>query len=173
MASNLFSGLLSPSALVIRDQEDGTIQVKGLKAVRVHIKLTSSAMRHMREDGTTIVDSRIIQPSSAVVEALCPDAATFKQVNNLLMDRANFYSVSSKGVILNNMMAEAEQVSQSPEVISAIPVRMSFKQVISKEVLPLLVASSADSTLVDRGMSLLSTAKNTVTDVYSKIKSVF
>lgn len=173
MASNLFSGLLSPSALVIRDQEDGTIQVKNLKTIRVHIRLTSAAMRHMREDGSTIVDSRIIQPSSAIVEALCPDAATFKQVNNLLMDRANFYSISSKGVLLNNMMAEAEQVSQTPEVMSAIPVRLSFKQVLSKEVLPLVVESSSDSTLVDRGMSLLSTATKSVNDIYSKIKSIF
>ncbi len=173
MASNIFSGLLAPSAFIVRDEEDGSIQIKGLKVSRVQIRLMSAAMRHMKEDGTTIVDSRIIQPSTVTVEAFCPDAATLKQVNNLLLDRANFYSVSSKGVILNNMMAEAQQISQTSEVISAVPVRLSFRQVVSKNIDPLIVAQSADSTLVDRGMSLLSNATKTVTDVFSKIKSAF
>lgn len=173
MAGNLFSGFLSPAALVIRDEESGEVQAKDLKPVRVQIRLTSTAQRHMREDGSTIVDSRIIQPSSVVIEALCPDSATMKQVNNLLMDRSFFYSVSSKGVILNNMMAESELITQSPDVMSAVPIRISMKQVLSKEVKPLIVAQSADSTLVDRGMSLLSNAKSTVTDIYSKIRSVF
>lgn len=173
MASNIFSGLLSPSAFIIRDEEDGTIQVKGLKVVRVQIHLNSTAHRHMKEDGTTIVDSRVIQPSTATVEAICPDADTLKQVNNLLLDRANFYSISSKGVILNNMMAEAEQISQTPDMTSAVPIRLSLRQVVSKNTDPLIVAQSSDSTLVDRGMSLLSNATKTVTDVFSKIKSVF
>ncbi len=173
MASNLISSFLAPSALVIKDAESGDVQVKGLKVGRVHIKLISAAMRHMKEDGSTIVDSRIIQPSTVTVEAFCPDSATLKQVNNLLMDRANFYSVSSKGVILNNMMVEADQASQSPDMISAVPIRIAFKQVVSKNIKPLIVAQSADSTLIDRGRSLLSSATQTVNEVYSKIKSVF
>jgi hypothetical protein len=173
MAENIISSFLAHSALVIKDVESGDVQAKGLKVGRVHIKLISSAMRHMKEDGSTIVDSRIIQASTVTIEAFCPDSATLKQVNNLLMDRANFYSVSSKGFILNNMMVEADQVSQTAEMISAVPIRIAFKQVVSKNIQAIIVAQSADSTLVDRGRSLLSSAAQTVNDLYSKINSVF
>ena len=173
MALDLLSSFLAPSALVIKDSESGSIQVRNLKVVRVHVKLASSAMKHMREDGSTIVDCRIIQPATINIEAFCPDEATVNQLNNLLNDRANFYSVSSKGVILNNMMVEANQIRQTPDVMSAAPVRIAFRQVISKNVKPLIVAQSSDSTLTDRGMALLGSTTQTVTGIYGKIKGFF
>lgn len=173
MAENLISGFLSPSALVIKDAEDGTIQAKNLKISRVHIKLSSNAMKHMLEDGSTVVDSRIIMPSTITIDAFCPDAETVKQLNNLLMDRINFYTVSSKGITLENMMMEADQATQSADIMSAVPVRISMRQVISSNIEAVVVAQPSDSTLVDRGRALLSTATKSVTDVYNKIAGIF
>lgn len=174
MASNILSSFLAQSAFAIRSESvSGAAVAKNLKISRIQIKLSAKAMRHMLEDGTTVVDSRIIQPSSMNIESFCPDQDTLNQVNNLLNDRSNFYSVSSKGIVLNQMMIDNEQIRQSPEFMSATPIRISFKQVLTKYTEPVIVSQSTDSSLIDRGMTIISTASKSVSDLYNSIQTLF
>jgi hypothetical protein len=158
MATNLITSLFAQAALVIRNatMPNGAIAA-GLKPIKVNMKFTSTPMRHMKEDGTTIVDARIIQPTNITIDAYCPDLSTATQINNLLSDRSSFYSVSSKGLFVDQMMVDGEQIKQSPDVMSATPIRIALRQVLTKNTQPIVFAQSTDASLIDRGMTLLNT----------------
>jgi hypothetical protein len=69
------------------------------------------------------------------------------------------------------MMVDNEQIKQTPEVLSAAPVTISFKQVLVQNVPPIIVAQPADSSLIDQGMHFLNSVKQTVSGLYSSTVS--
>lgn len=183
MANDIISSFFSSSTLKIK-RVDGAASgnvvrvsrpfvAPDLKTVRVTIQLSAAAMRHMREDGATIVDSKVIQPTSLDIEGYCQDINSLGQVNAILLDRTAVYSITSKGLTFDNMMCDTQQIYQSPDVMSAIPIRMRFRQIPSKSVSPIVVAQSADASIVSRGMNLLSSATKSVNDIYTSIASKF
>jgi hypothetical protein len=147
----------------------GGISAKGLKVSKVNIKLTSTALRHMKEDGTTIVDARILKPTTITVETFCPDLNTQEQVDKILKDRGNYYLIQSKGLSFSMMLLDHERISQTANMLSAAPVSLSFKQVI----MPVIDVAShpADSDLINRGMTAINKVTTSVTDLYSKVSS--
>lgn len=173
MATNFISSFFSSAAFKLTNSTTGATAADGLKVSRVHIKLSSIPMRHMKEDGSTIIDSRIIQPTSVQMEAFCETLESFAKLNAVALDRSTFYSITSKGLTFENMLLENEQISQNPEVMSALPVKLSFKQVLTKSVKPIVFSQSADASLISRGMNLLSTAKTSATDLFNSISSKF
>lgn len=173
MATSLISSFLSKAALTITNDLTGESVADGIKPVRVSIKLTSQSMRHMLEDGSTIVDARIIQPTTVTIDGFCQDQNAINKVNTILMDRSSVYSVSSKGVIVDQMMAESEHIKQSPEHMSAVPIRLAFKQVITKESKPVVFAHASDSSIIDRGMTILNSVAQSASDLFSSISKFF
>ena len=169
MANSIISSFLAQSPFSIKNSQSGTVMANGLRILRVSIKLSSAPMRHMKEDGTSIVDFRILQPSSVSIDAFCPDASTIDQVTNLLVDRSNLYTITSKGVILDQMMVDVEQIKQSPDIMSSTPIRITFKSILTKNAKPVVTAQSANSSLIDRGMTILNQATTTVTDLFSSV----
>lgn len=166
MATNLTTSLFSQAALVIKNATTpGKAIAPSLKPIRVNMKFTSMPMRHMKEDGSTIVDVRIIHPTTITIDAYCPDLDTATQINNLLLDRSSFYSISSKGLFVDQVMLDGEQIKQSPDVMSATPIRLAFKQVLTEETQPIVFAQSTDASLIDRGMTLLNKATNSATNL--------
>ncbi len=173
MANNIVSSFFSSSSLKFTNATTGAVVAKDFKPSSVVIKLSSSPMRHMKEDGTTVVDARIIQPTVVFIEGFCEGLDPLSKINAILEDRASFYTITSKGLVLSNMLCETEQIQQSPDMLSAMPVRLVFKQTISKLVKPLVVSQSADASIISRGMNLLSTASKSVSDLYSSVASKF
>lgn len=171
--ADIVSSFFSSAAFKLKNSTTGATAAEGLRVSRVHIRLPSTPMRHMKEDGSTIIDSRIIQPTSVQMEAYCETLDSFSKLNAVLLDRSTFYSIASKGLSFDNMLLENEQVSQSQDVISALPVKLSFKQVLTKKITPIVFAQSADASLISRGMNLLSTAQTSVAGLFSSISSKF
>lgn len=167
MADNILSVFFDKAMFVIGGF--GGSKATALKISKVSAKFVSMPMRHMKEDGTTVVDVRILKPTTVVVETMCPDLDTQKQVNDILMDRNNFYFITSKGLVIDNLMLDHEQIRQTAEVLSASPISLSFKQVITPTIE--VTAQSADSSLLNRGMMALNSATQTVTGLYSKASS--
>jgi hypothetical protein len=152
--SDILSHLITPAMFTI----NGGIDAASLKISKVNIKYTSKPMRHMKEDGSTIVDARIIQPVHVEVEGFCPDLDTQNQVNNIMLNRDILYNIDSKGLHIRNMMLEGETVSQTSQVLSAAPVKLSFKEVLVRNVIPIVTGQSGDASLVDHGMSAVKDA---------------
>jgi hypothetical protein len=166
MPNSIASSIFAQAALVIKNSTTpGKAIATNLKPIRVHIRFTSTPMRHMKEDGTTIVDARMIQPTNITIDAYCPDLSTADQVNSILVDRSSFYSVSSKGLFVDQLMVDGEQIKQSPDATSATPTKITFKQVLTKNTQPIVFAQSTDATMIDRGMTLLNGAAGSATSL--------
>lgn len=171
MANNIITSFFSSSSLKINRKSTGEDVAGTLKVLRVSVKLSASALRHMKEDGSTVVDSRVIEPAMVAIEVFCQNLDSYRIVDKILMDRTSLYKVTSKGLIFDNMMCETERVSQSADAMSAMPVSIVFKQALSKSTNPVVFSQSADASVVARGMNLLESAKKTVGEVYESIAS--
>lgn len=167
MATNLISAITADAPL--RIQRNGTDVAKGIATSRVILRLTSNPLRHMREDGSTIVDSRIIMPALVMIEAFAPDNGTAGQIGDALSDRSNLYSVTSKGIKVNDVLLENVQIKQVPEALSAIPMRISFKQVLTKISAQKITAQASDASVIDRGITFINQSTQTVTTLFNKI----
>jgi hypothetical protein len=71
------------------------------------------------------------------------------------------------------MRVESENVSQSSEVLSAAPIHLTFKQMLVQNQDPVVFAQAADSSLIDRGMAILSDAGDTVSSLAGRIGGIF
>jgi hypothetical protein len=171
MTQNILSSLLSKASfsLVIRDT--GLVTCSSLKVSRVGIKLDSIAQRHKQESGTTFVDSRVLRAIVVSVDCFCPDIDTLSQVNEVLNDRSQLYTITSKGLIIDYMRLDKEEIHQTPEVLSASPLRLMFKQVLAQYQTQTIYAQSGDVPIISRGLAILSTAEQGVTGLASTVAS--
>src|SRR6185503_20744839 len=106
MAQTILSSLLSPSSLsIVSSNSDLSLDIaSSLKVARVGIRLCSYVMRHMREDGNTIVDARIIQPTKIEIDVFCQSIDDLAMVNSVMLDRNSTYTIKLRGLIFDNMM---------------------------------------------------------------------
>lgn len=173
MPSNILSSLLSKPSLSLVSSLTGIDTAATLKVKSVRIKYTSRVMRHMREDGTSIVDVRIIQPTGAELEIFCQTLDDLAIVNSVILDRSGVYTMKSRGLIVQNMMAEGEQIKQSADMISASPVRLTLSQLITQDaqlVTP-QVAQPADSSVIDQGIQSLNTVVSGVQGLVANVQT--
>ena len=162
MANSILSSLLSSPTLSIVSSQTGLDAATNFNVVRVGFKFRARTMRHMREDGTTIVDARIVQPARVEIDVICATLDDLTQANAVLLDRTGVYKVTSKGIVLKNMMAEEEVIKQSSEMISASPVRLTMKQVLTQDnSAPPQVEQPADSSMLDRGIQVINSVTQT------------
>ncbi|ABL96836.1 hypothetical protein BcepF1.105 [Burkholderia phage BcepF1] len=175
MASSILSSLFSQASFRITDETTTFSRdvAKGLKIRRVTIRYVSTTHEHRREDGSTIVDARTIQPTLLTVEAIAPDLDTLSQITNVAADRNGVYRVTTKGVILPTMRIESQSIRQSSDMLSASPVQLQFKQMLVQGRQPIVFAQGADSSLIDRGMAILTSAKETISDIAGRIQGAF
>lgn len=169
MAENILSSLLSVAAFSITNATTGAVVAPNLAVKKVGIRYSSKNMTHQLEDGSTIVDQRIIVPSGMVVEAYCPDIDTVDAINALLLDRSAMYTINSKGIIIQNTMADSDNFRQNAEMLSATPIRIRFKQQLIQGVAPVVCSQSADSSVLDRGIQLLSSSSQSVSGFFSTL----
>ena len=170
MANSILSSLFSKTSF--RAETMAGVQViRGIKIKKVSARFTSSVPRHMREDGVSIVDTRIIKGAVITVEAICPSIDEVEQVIALAADRETLYRVTSKGVVFDNVMVQATSNMQSQEMLSSAPFQITFKQLLLQNVLPVAVSQAADSTTVDRGIQILNSARETAQNLAESVKS--
>lgn len=170
MALNLLS-LISASPSFSIKGSNGDLASQ-LKISRVSIKLTSTALRHTKEDGSSVVDSRIINPTSVSLDGICPDQSTLTATLTAASGNNLLYTITSRGVIVKNLMIEDHQLKQSADMTSGAPVRISFKELMTRSSAVKVMAQAADASLIDKGMSLLSNPAQTVSDLAAKIKGI-
>lgn len=163
MPTSILASAFAQPSFSLTDQILGARVAPNMKIRHMSIRYSSRAMRHKREDGTSIVDARIIQPTRVMVECIAPDTATLEQITNVANDRANFYSITSRGLVFQYMRVQREQISQQHEFLTATPIKLVFVQQLVEFVQPVIFAQSSDSSLIDRGYTMLGQAAASVT----------
>ncbi|WGN90790.1 tail fiber protein [Burkholderia phage vB_BglM_WTB] len=173
MAQSILSSLLSQAAFKLVNQTTGAGAATGLKVAHVTIHMRSTVHRHQREDGLTLVDARTILATEVTVDGFASDLSALDGLNVALANRNDMFTLTTKGVVLSPMRVDGLSIVQRPDVLSAAPVRMSFKQALAPNDATRTFAQAADSSLVDRGIAFLTATKQSVTDLYSKVSSIF
>lgn len=171
MANSIVSTLLGTNPFVIYNQSTKATTNLEVKVVNVSIKLSAEPQRQTMEDGSTKTDSKTVRPIRMTADVICPDINALTQVNSILSDRSSLYQITSRGLIFQNMMVDSEFIRQAPDMLSATPVRMSFKQILIENVSPIIFANQSDSSIIERGISALNKATETVTDLFGKVST--
>jgi hypothetical protein len=172
--SGILSSFNSKVSFSIMNEITKAIVAPNLKIIRVKIRYRSSNMNHRMENGSYLVDSRIILPATMDIDAICPDLDTQSQLTLLLKDNSSFYLIRSKGIVMDTMMIDQEGFDESSESMSANPVKLRFKQQLVGGFDPVMAATPSqpsDSSVIDQGFSMLSAASGTVGGLYSSVSS--
>ena|SRR5271165_7003574 len=167
MAASILSSPTSKVSFSILNEMKYTYALPNLKILAVKIRYSSNNMRHRMENGSYLVDSRIIIPMTIDVTALCPDINTQNQLTIIFTDRSNLYTITTKSIVFEHMMVNQEGLDQTAEIMSATPIKLRFKQILGQGTNPVLSAQSADSSSVDQGYVYLSQAAQSVTGLFS------
>jgi hypothetical protein len=125
----------------------------------------------MREDGATIADARIIHASVIEMDIYCPTIDDVESVIDLMNDRQNMYTVTAKGIVFENMMVMATQNKQTPEVLSAAPFVLVFKEQLLENVAPVICMQSGDSDTQDNGLQLLNNIGNNINNFVTTVRN--
>jgi hypothetical protein len=127
-----------------------------------------------KENGTSIIDARVLLPTTIEVQVICSTLDAVEKINNILLDINSIYSISSKGLIFQNMQLNNDTILQSPDVLSAAPLKLNFQQRILQNNNNPTCVQTGDSTLVDNGINLLkTTASNVETFTTNLFNSAF
>lgn len=175
MAESIVSSLLSTTQFVISyaDADSGTsrVTVKNLKVAKVNFKFVAQPQRSTREDGAVIVDSKTILQTVVKLSVYCENVDDLRQVNDLLTNRSRVYTLSSKGILIENVVLNQEHVRQTPEVLSAYPIDLEFTEIIVQSKQPVLVNQAADAKTISQGLAAISAqAQQTVTGLVAAVK---
>ena len=139
----------------------------------VEIQLASNVPCHRREDGTTISDVRIIEPSIVVAQIICPTIDDVESVLSVMNDRQNLYTIKSKGIVMNNMMAMQTSDKQNAEMLSAAPFQITFKELLQETSSPAVSAQAGDSDTQDQGIQIAAPSNNTVSSLFTTVSNNF
>lgn len=169
MANSILSTILAKSALTVLNQTFNQTVLSDIKVKKVVIQLTSEPMRHTLEDGSTIVDVRIFKPIHVTAEVMAPDSDSIDAINQIVSDRDSRFQLTSRGIIVANLSVDSDTIIQSSEAISATPIRISFKQLLIEGVSPIVFAGAPNSSVIDRGISIINKAADDVSDLFKKV----
>jgi hypothetical protein len=170
MANNILSSLYSQAVFSIVDS-NGNAVATGIKIRKVSIKYEAHAMKHTMEDGSTKIDSKIIMAPVINVEFFCPTLSDQDSVTAIMVDRSQTYTVTTKGLIFKPMFLMTEKIDQTPDVLSAAPLQITFKQLLVQARPAIIFKQAADSTLIDKGLAALTSAKQQVTDLATTVST--
>ena len=170
MADSILSSLLSRAALSIVNDVSGKDVAGSINVKKVEVRYGAKPMRHMKEDGSSVVDTKVIEPVVVSLDVICGTIDQMNVVNDLLKDRTSTYTVTTKGLVINLMMADDFSVNQSPDMLSANPVRLTFKQLIRQSVISTpVVEQQADASVFERGIQSAKAVTFPVTNAFQNV----
>ncbi len=175
MADSILSSLLAKSAAltIVRSVDTGNKNVaEKFRVAQVSVQFRSRPMRHMREDGISIVDARIIDATILNINVFCATLDEVRAVNTILEDRTSVYTVSSRGLVFRNMTMYDMAIIQSPEMLTASPIQFSMKQLKKQggdEVKHPVVEQAPDSSITGQGIKIVTEAVQSINDLTAKV----
>ncbi len=171
MADSILSSIFAKSQFTLISDKTGKDAAENLQVVAVNFHYRARPMRHMREDGTSIVDSKIIDPAVVDIEAICPTLDSINKINTSLMDRTSTYVVTSKGIQMGDVVTEHFEIQQSADMLSASPMRLSLKQLRRQGGITggVVVEQPPDSSNFSRGIQSTSVVTAPVENAFARV----
>lgn len=171
MAGSILSSLFSTTQFTVV-ATDNSVKLSKLKVAKTSFKYTSRPHRSIKEDGSTVVDAKVVLQTALSITVYCETQDDLRQINNLLQNRGKLFSIYSKGIIIENVVMDSEDVKQSAEVTSAYPIELKFTEIIVQNKKPIIVKQSADSNGISAGLASITTqATQTVSGLVSAVKA--
>lgn len=165
MANTILSSILGSTSFKLIDFRNGPVNLTGLSVIENSIVFDGKLFKNQKEDGSYVVDGKINMPISVDVSVIVQSVDGADTINRILKDRTTIYTIVARGITINNLMCENQQVSLSSNMLSAAPFRLSFKEIMLQTVENPATKQDADSSIVDKGISYLKEAKQSVTDL--------
>jgi hypothetical protein len=171
MADSILSSVLSKQSFSLKSDKTGQDAAENLKVIAVNFHYRARPMRHMREDGTSIVDSKVVDPALVEIDAICPTLDSINKINTALMDRTSTYTVTSKGIQLRDVSNEHFELRQTPDMLSASPIRITLKQLLRQGGVAsgVVVEQPADSSMFSRGIQSVAAVTTPVDNAFSRV----
>lgn len=177
MALDLISFGLGTSKFTITSFNLGPVSTLGWSILGVRIKLKSKLFKNQREDGSYIVDGRMLNPTELTVTLVAQSKSAVDTINSMLKDRSTVYTITTRGITFSNMLLQNQALSQSADNISSQPINLIFKQLMTEDVDLPTTRQLADSSVIDRGIAYVKETAESVTslasNVLSKVKGFF
>lgn len=174
MPNTILSSALSSPSLSISSFSNPTNIAANLGVSKVTIKLRSKIFRHKTETGNTVVDARIVEPMQCEIDVFAPTLDVLTAINAVMLDRTTAYTIKTRGLVLTKMLMQHNEIKQSGDMLSASPVKLQFKELLTQGQLALgaaSVAQPADSSLIDQGLQSISGAVATVQGLAQTVAS--
>ncbi len=171
MADSILSSVLSKAALTIVEVGKSTNLAEKLKVSTVTIKYKSRVMRHQKENGSTVVDVRIVDPVVVDLDVIAPSFDELGVLKNFLLDRKETFTLTSKGVVVKEVVCGAIDIQQNASMLSASPARITFKQFLRQggpRETHKIVEQPADSSVFNRGIQTVTKKLESVQDTFRK-----
>lgn len=124
----------------------------------------------LKED---VAATKIIRPTHMKITGFCPDISTFESITKSFSDNQQTLSITTKGVIANNMAISEVIATQTPDMLSATMVEIVLEQAASpaQNKGGFSPAQSADSSQLGISIQTPPTAGQTVQSLYNKATS--
>ena len=163
--ASVIQSLFGGKSFRLIDYKTGPVSLSGLSVIDVQIKFNGKLFKNQTETGGFIVDGKIKLPITIDITCIVQTTAGAETLNRILKDRTTIYTIRSRGLTVDNLLCANEQISMSPDILSAAPFSLSFKELRLQQETQLITKQDADSSIVDKGISYLKDAKNTVSDL--------
>lgn len=151
MANSILSQFVSQSSFKLYSSTGASV-LDGVKIVRVNSRLSGKLLKNMGEDGSEIIDTKIILPLNITVTAYADSNDAVAKINNLLQDINGRYDLYSRGLYFKGLTLANQQISQSPDYLSATPVNIVFKGIIRQGDGSIVTAQAGDATTIIGGI---------------------
>lgn len=125
------------------------------RAIKATIMRTSKAMEHPLETGASIVDHRIVLPTTIELSLILSSEdyrAVYQQVADLFK-RGELLTVQTRVESFASMLIEKMPHDETPEMLDGVALALSLKeaQFVQPQFSPLKVRQPKDSNTVQRG----------------------
>lgn len=158
MANGIIGIILPKNSFKLTSSISGAINIQGLGVSSVNIKLQSKVLRNVREDGVSIVHGRVITPTTIEVDVVIQTIDGIERLNDIMRDIEGTYDITSRGITIRNMRMSSEAIEQTPTMMSASPIRLSFKQALLQNDSQPICLQAADSSVLDAGITSINDA---------------
>lgn len=167
---HLINTLAGGSSFRVVNDLTGAVALTNIGVKDVRFNFHSQLMQNTGEDGLPIIDSRVIFPTTITMNVFCNSADRVAEVNTLLNDISSKFTITSRGILLENFMLDTESMTQAAAMISANPMKISFKQVMLQGGGALVCRNPGDSSTVLGGIrNSIKVAESAVEDLTSKL----
>lgn len=169
MANNILTALAGNVSFKLYSS-DGISVLNSVYALEVTAQLSAKLLKNMAEDGTAIIDSKILMPIQVSVSVMANSTEAVEQVNSIFQNINGQYKLYSRGLYFEKLTLARESLTQSAAVMSATPIELVFNGILLENENYPVTAQSGDSDTIIGG--IISTATETAANATTLISGL-